>query len=480
MEGSVGSTMPDVAGLSIAELYSLAEATIDRLAEVSTTSLSSKDVAGLAYTHELVARKLTGVGYQRVLDVEERSAYTVAGYTTLSMFLAAGLRLGRSAANRRLTAARATGERRGITGETLPPNRPATAEAVEQGAISEDHITVIESVLDKLPSAVPPDRVTAAETQLAANACLLSPTDLAKVGDRILAHLDPDGTLTDHRDRQRQRGLTLSPQDRQLMSSMKAHLTPAVRAQFDTILNAWAAPGMNNPDDPTPLFGAVDDPDLDPHALADARTRDIRSQAQRNHDALAAICRYVLGHKGLGEPHRLPTELVITTSLSELASQTGFATTATGTDLPIGDLIELAANAHPWLEVFKDHTHEILHLGRANRFASKAQRLALFGRDRGCTSPNCDVPFSRTQAHHAPDWALGGATDIDHLGAACGKHNRAVGTQPGHWETTILTHGPHTGRMAWRPTGSHDTWQVNPIHHPHLAVKRIETVRLQT
>ncbi|GAB19353.1 hypothetical protein GOEFS_081_00430 [Gordonia effusa NBRC 100432] len=255
-----------------------------------------------------------------------------------------------------------------------------------------------------------------------------------------------------------------------------------MRAQFEAILNAWAAPGMNNPDDETPLFGASDDSDLDPQTLTDAQTRDTRTQAQHNHDALAAICRFVLGHKGLGEPHRLPVEIVITSTLSELANLTGFATTATGTDLPIGDLIELAADAHPWLEVFNDHTHEVLYLGRANRFASKAQRLALFGRDRGCTGPLCDVPFARTEAHHAPDWALGGATDIDHLGAACPRHNRAVGNQPGQWETTILTHGPHIGRMGWRPTGTNNdsAWQVNPIHHPNLADKRIETVRLQT
>ncbi|GAB19352.1 hypothetical protein GOEFS_081_00420 [Gordonia effusa NBRC 100432] len=211
-----------LSGLSVAELYHLAEAAIDRLAQMPTAASTSKEVAALAYTHERVARKLAGVGYQRVLDVEERGAYTGAGYTTLSMFLATGLRLGRGAANRCLAATRATGERRAITGETLSPNRPTAAEAVEQGLISEDHVTVIETVLDKVPSTIGPAKVASAEAELAANARLFSPTDLAKIGDRILTHLDPDGTLTDDKDRQRQRGLTLSPQDRQLMSTVKA------------------------------------------------------------------------------------------------------------------------------------------------------------------------------------------------------------------------------------------------------------------
>ncbi|GAA2367273.1 hypothetical protein GCM10009855_03240 [Gordonia cholesterolivorans] len=128
--------------------------------------------------------------------------------------------------------------------------------------------------------------------------------------------------------------------------------------------------------------------------------------------------------------------------------------------------MRLAAEAVPHLAVFRHHTSELLYQGRAARFASKAQRLALFARDRGCTAPGCDRPFAQTQAHHAPDWITpAGRTDIDALGAACGRHNRAVGTNRGQWETTILTDGPDAGRMAWRPATTDQPWRLNPIHH---------------
>lgn len=465
--------------VSTAELYDHLEAVVDALASRNTTVSTPKEVAALTVQHERIARKLTGIGYRRILDVEERGAFAAAGFTTLGMFLSTGLRLGRGEASRRLTAARAVGETRALTGERLAPQQPETAAAVADGAISADHVAVITAVLNKLPSTVEPTMQQAAEAELASAARVFTPTDLGKIGDRILAHLDPDGRLTGDNERQRQRGLILSPQDRQLMTTLKGHLTPLVRAQLEVILDAWAAPGMNNPADDTPLFGPADAPELDADTLAEAQARDTRTHTQRNHDALAAICRYILGHGALGAPSRLPAEVVVTTSLTELAGLAGFATTATGTDLPIADLVEIAAHAQPWLEVFRDHTTEVLYLGRAKRFATKAQRLALFGRDRGCTGPLCDTPFSRTQAHHAPDWALGGPTDIDHLGAACGRHNRLVGTRSGQWETKILDAGPHAGRMAWRRAGSDDDWQVNPIHHLHVPTAPTTSTRVE-
>ncbi|MGO3328672.1 DUF222 domain-containing protein, partial [Gordonia sp. (in: high G+C Gram-positive bacteria)] len=261
------------------------------------------------------------------------------------------------------------------------------------------------------------------------------------------------------------RGFTVAPQDQRLMSKLRGSITPALRAKLDVLLTAWAAPGMNNPEDADPLFGAADQDGLDPDVLAAARERDTRSTAQRNHDALAAMADFVLGHGALGRPDRLPAELVVTVTDQELAAEAGVALTATGVRIPVSELVEIAAHATPHLAVFKNNTSEVLYLGRGKRFASKAQRLAMFARDRGCTGPGCDVPFARTEAHHTTRWESGGRTDVDNLGAACGKHNRAEGTGPGKWETAVLGSGSDAGRVGWRPSGSADQWQINPIHH---------------
>ncbi len=337
------------------------------------------------------------------------------------------------------------------------------------GAIGAAHALLITEAMAKIPAAVGPTVTADAEARLAELARTLNPKDLGIVASRLLAYLDPDGTLTEPGDRQRRRDFWISAQDDQLMSKLVARLTPSARAKWELIAHSWGAPGVNNPDDTDPVHGDDAGAGADEQTLADARERDQRTPGQRHHDAFEAMCDYVIAHKGLGAPGPLATELVITVSDEDLARHAGLALTGTGTLLPVADLIELAAKNNPrmYLAVFRKHTRQPLYLGRAkkHRLASRGQRLMLFARDRGCTAPGCDAPFIRTQAHHSPDWQHGGPTDIDHLGSACGPNNRWVGKKTGHWETTILSTGPDAGRMAWRPHGTDMPWRLNPLHH---------------
>jgi hypothetical protein len=57
----------------------------------------------------------------------------------------------------------------------------------------------------------------------------------------------------------------------------------------------------------------------------------------------------------------------------------------------------------------------ILAEGRSRRTATRAQTLALIGRDRGCSFPDCDKPPEWTLRHHIQAWAAGGTTDLDNL-----------------------------------------------------------------
>ncbi len=64
-----------------------------------------------------------------------------------------------------------------------------------------------------------------------------------------------------------------------------------------------------------------------------------------------------------------------------------------------------------------------LWLGRSQRLASAAQRLALAVRDGGCVL--CDEPTHRCQIHHIKEWNTeGGKTDLDNLATLCGRHHR--------------------------------------------------------
>ncbi len=161
---------------------------------------------------------------------------------------------------------------------------------------------------------------------------------------------------------------------------------------------------------------------VDADSLREAADRDSRSQVQRNHDALAALLRAAADGGLMGASHRgLPPHIVNSITETELRHRAGVARTATGTDLPITDVLRLAAKAQMHLAVFDEHIGEPLFLGRA------------------------------------------------HLAPACGPHNRAVGPRPGQWETVKLTTGPDRGRYDWRrnrATGdSPDELRVNHIHH---------------
>lgn len=456
-------------------LWRVVDTALAKLAEVPLATASESELASLVEVSERVRRRQDGLSAAAYLECSDRNVFRAAGYLNMRTFLATGHRLGPAETSRRTSLAAALARRTSLTGAMLDPQLPATAEAVGTGEIGAAHALVIAETVKQIPNALGPDTAATVEAELADHARRLSPSDLTKAGRRLIALLDPDGRYTDPADRTRQRGLRLSGQNPQLMSRLIGDLTPRLRAKLDLILNSYAAPGMNNPDDPDsphPEDGTPAD-----EALAAAQDRDQRSPAQRQHDALEAMCDFVLAHRGLGRPDRIPAELVISISDADLARRAGMAATTTGALVPVADLIELAAQASPHLAVFREHTCEPLYLGRGRRTASKAQRLMLFARDGGCTAPGCDAPFIRTQAHHSPDWAPGtgptrtpdgGRTDIDRLGAACGGHNRWVGPRVGQWETDILRTGPNAGRMVWRPAGTRGPWQLNPAHRPDL------------
>ncbi|MFC0315647.1 DUF222 domain-containing protein [Gordonia phosphorivorans] len=469
-----------VAGLGPEQLLAVQDAAEKRLQGAALARENEDGLLDLLETRErtLAARQVFDAALY--VELSDRGAYRKAGFVSPFALFSGGLRLGEGEAHRRARLAIAIGRFTAMTGERLEPVLAATEAAVADGEIGRENVLVIAEVMEKVPAAATPDDRTKAEAMLAEAAKTLGPNGVGTVGNRILAWLDPDGELSDDTDRRRQRSFSLQGQDRQLMSKVRARLTPAARARLEVTLAQWAAPGMNNPDDPASPRGAADQPGLDPTVIAEAAERDDRTLTQRQHDALQALMEWERAQTGVAPNGSLSSELVITVAESDLARQAGVALTATGTRLPVRDLVHLAGSVVPWLEVFANAGSQVLYFGRGRRLASRAQRLALFGRDRGCTTVGCSVPFARTQAHHMPDWADDGCTDIDQLGAACGKHNRWNGNKPGQWESTVLTDGPDAGRIGWRPVGRPGPWLVNPLFHPEKLADHQPTAGLNT
>ncbi|MGW8814775.1 DUF222 domain-containing protein [Gordonia terrae] len=432
----------------VAELHAI----LDKLQTVNLSPCTDAELTDVAADTERAIARLTVAGDRQIDQVEARDLPRKAGCRTLMQFMTHRLRVSNPMRRRKQMDATAT--RTSLGGEILEPEHPCLAEAFARGAVGTAHVQAALDVLDRIPNAVDHDVKVAAERQMAEIAEAHTPADITQLGARLLAHLDPDGTLSDDTDQKRRRGLWIGRQRADGTATISGTLTPALAARLTMMFAVWGKPGLNNPDDPASPSGPAGTADPDALALALAADRDGRTLAQTNHDALDAALTAGFADGILGTSHRgLPAHLIIKADLGDLIREAGLATTATGTLLPIPDLIAMAGEIQPWLAIFKDHTTVPLHFGRGKRLATREQRLVSFARPDGevCSAPGCDQPATHVELHHAQkDWAKGGLTDIDDLAPACPRHNRMVGDQPGQYTTRIERSGPDEGRCLWR------------------------------
>ena len=423
---------------------------LDRLAAADVSQCTDAELVDVARTHEQLVNRMLFEGDRQIVALSDRGVPRAMGYRSLTNFLNVALRV--SDPGRRTDQMEATASFRQLSGEVSDPKYPTLAAAFAEGAVGPAHVRKVAEILDKIPHRLPHDRKVAAEKTLAELAREHTPAELTTLGMRLLAHLDPDGELTDAKDRARRPNLWLNRQDAQKMSKLTANLDPQTRALLEMMLAVWAKPGMNNPDDPDSPSGGEDDADIE--QVKAAAARDSRSQAQRNHDALNALLTAVFADGLLGKTHRgLPVSLIIKANLADLIRESGLATTATGSVIPIPELIGLAGQIQPYLAIFADATEIPLYFGRGKRLATLAQRLASLARTDGevCSAPGCDQPATNVEIHHAAlDYAEGGTTDIVDLAPACPFHNRRVGHTVGEFTTGVYRDGPHAGRTWWR------------------------------
>ena len=400
---------------------------------------------------ETVRRRTTACAYDGAAAVHRREEQELGGRS--ARILADVLRISPGAAKRRIHSGTQLAPRTTLTGQQVPPELPATAQAWHTGALDTEHLRTIQTFLRDLPDHVAPTDAVAAEAFLAEQAALLRPDQLDKLAGQLALRLNPDGNFSDA-DRARKRGFTwCGGQAPDGMSTGKLIATPELRAMLEAWMAKFAAPGVGNPDDQTPtLTGEPSQQVID---------RDARSHAQRQHDALVALVRGQLGDPALGEHRGLPVTVIVSATLDQLHTGAGVAVTAGGTLLPMRDVIRMASHAWHYLALFDDHSHRPLYLGRTRRIASPDQRLILHSTDRGCSAPGCHMPGYLSEVHHVEEWADGGPTNIDTLTFACKAHHALV--KPGGWRTRKLK----DGTTQWLPPPHLPIHSgTNTYHHP--------------
>ena len=132
----------------------------------------------------------------------------------------------------------------------------------------------------------------------------------------------------------------------------------------------------------------------------------------------------------LGDHGGLAATLVVTLDHHTLTESTGCAALPDGTEISPGEARRLACTAGIIPAVLGGPS-AVLDLGREQRLFTRAQRVALVLRDRGCRAEGCDRPPSWTEAHHLQPWAKGGSTDLTNAVLLCGHHHR-LAHHPGY------------------------------------------------
>lgn len=334
-----------------------------------------------------------------VAEVDSRGIAGAQGYGTTVELVRALARVPRSEARARVSAASEVLPGRGLDGTPVPPVLPQSAAAVAEGVIGAADVAVIRSVLARVPAHIGPERRAQVESELARHARTLDSRQLAVLGRRMLAYLDPDGPRpADEPDTSRH----LQSSDRDGGYELSGWLDREAAEIVRAALSPLAAPRPAN--------------DIE---------ADLRTAAQRDADALVELAQRALAGGELPSEGGERPQVVVTVSLPVLQGRIGSASLAFGGPINADAARRIACDAQ-LIPVVLGARSEPLDIGRSSHTVPTAIRRAVIVRDVGCAFPGCSVPARWCDIHHIRHWADGGPSCLDNCVLLCGRHHRLV------------------------------------------------------
>ena len=279
--------------------------------------------------------------------------------------------------------------------------RDEIAEAMREGAISQEHATAITNTLRKFPA----DQQELVEKELVEASRSCDPGSLGRACRDLVNHL----------------GLNESADERYARLYGQRYLRTSTTIDGMTRLDA-----MLDPVTAAALKAAL--ASLSGKTCAD----DERTKAQRDHDALGAIIGFALRTGDLPDNGGTAPQVVVTMQLGELIDALDPVRTPTasldGEPLPPGEIRRLACDAGI-IPAVMGGPSEALDLGRSTRTWSKAQRIAAKLRDGDtCTWPGgCSIPIRYCELHHLEFWVEHhGPSNHNNSAHICGFHHWLV------------------------------------------------------
>jgi hypothetical protein len=370
----------------------------DALLEAVGSSGDAELVTLLA-TCESVVRRLDRVTVDAVAALDRRGVFAERGYKSPVQALSDLLGWERFEARRRVVAAEQVTPRTGLDGCVLPARLSATAEVFADGRASLRHVDVIARLLGGKPAGrLSPEAWAGAEVQLAAKVDAYTPSELYNWGQALVELLDQDGEQPDDRP---------PAQTNELFLSRLPDGGGKIKGRFDDAA----------------MFDAIASV-IDAHAKP-LTADDERSMGERQAEALADVCGYVLDHGDVPEcgGHRSHVNVVI--RLEDLQNRARAGCLDFGGPVAPESLRMLCCDAAV-VPIVMNGKGQPLDVGRITRTIPDGLRRAVAARDRGCAHPGCGRPVSWTECHHIVPWEHGGETKLSNLVMLCRIHHRQI------------------------------------------------------
>ena len=188
----------------------------------------------------------------------------------------------------------------------------------------------------------------------------------------------------------------------------------------------------------------------------------IRTFEQRNADALVALVTQQPADSRSPNPlagvpdcgiRPQKTVLVVSADYDAIEGRLKSAGLIDGTPIDLDELRRIACDADIVPMIF-GNDGQPLYVGRAQRAPTKAQKLALYKRDRRCVG--CGLRPQICDAHHIVPWDQNGPTDITNLVLLCPRCHTKV-----HKHHHTIQHDTDNGRYRLQPPP-----RPSPATHP--------------
>jgi hypothetical protein len=278
---------------------------------------------------------------------------------------------------------------------------PAVAAACAAGDVPADQLGLLAPVAEEgnlAAAAAQGVAVAEVDRLMADTAATLRYADLAKVVQRYLDRLDPDGPEPDPTEGRR--------------LAIAEHADGSISGRFH--LDAVGGEKLQAA--------------LESIAQAGRAAGDTRSRGQQLADALVQLCDNALASGGLPVLRSVKPHVIVRVDLEDLtdpATGPGVADTGSGAILSAARARWLACDASI-SRIVLDPDGLPLDVGRTQRIVPPHLRRAVEHRDRGCVFAGCGAPTHWCDVHHVLEWVHGGATSLDNSALLCERHHTKV------------------------------------------------------